>query len=138
MKILPSHNPNDILKLMVWRLKKRKCTYWETLNFFWYWRRLLIELMIVLKEIFVGRAGHIHFLIVLYFHKFIFAFSYISRRKYWFCANFQFPVFDGFTHFGMSWVWFHYFCKMSVCIWHIFCGCTSARTIEWNCIKFYF
>ena len=32
----------------------------------------------------------------------IFTFFYISRRKYWFRANFRFPVFDGFTRFGMS------------------------------------
>ena len=35
-------------------------------------------------------------------HLFIFTFFYISRRKYWFGANFRFPVFDGFTRFGMS------------------------------------
>ena len=29
-------------------------------------------------------------------------FFYISRRKYWFRANFRFPVFDGFARFGMS------------------------------------
>ena len=29
-------------------------------------------------------------------------FFYISRRKYWFRANFRFPVFNGFTRFGMS------------------------------------
>ena len=32
----------------------------------------------------------------------IFTFFYISRRKYWFRANFRFPFFDGFTRFGMS------------------------------------
>ena len=32
----------------------------------------------------------------------IFTFFYVSRRKYWFRANFRFPVFDGFTRFGMS------------------------------------
>ena len=32
----------------------------------------------------------------------VFTFFYISRRKYWFHANFQFPVFNGFTRFGMS------------------------------------
>ena len=32
----------------------------------------------------------------------IITFFYISRRKYWFRANFRFPVFDGFTRFGMS------------------------------------
>ena len=26
----------------------------------------------------------------------------LSRRKYWFRANFRFPVFDGFRRFGMS------------------------------------
>ena len=30
-----------------------------------------------------------------------FTFFYINRRKYWFRANFRFPVFDGFTRFGM-------------------------------------
>ena len=29
-----------------------------------------------------------------------FTFFYISRRKFWFRANFRFPVFDGFTRFG--------------------------------------
>ena len=31
-----------------------------------------------------------------------FTFFYIRRRKYRFRANFQFPVFDGFTRFGVS------------------------------------
>ena len=30
------------------------------------------------------------------------AFFYINRRKYWFRANFRFPVFDEITRFGMS------------------------------------
>ena len=29
-------------------------------------------------------------------------FFYINRRKYWFRANFRFPVFDVFTCFGVS------------------------------------
>ena len=45
-----------------------------------------------------------------------FTFFYISRRKYWFRANFRFPVFDGFTRFGMSWTRFHYFWKISFCL----------------------
>ena len=32
----------------------------------------------------------------------IFTLFYISRRKYWFREYFRFPVFDGFTRFGMS------------------------------------
>ena len=32
----------------------------------------------------------------------LFTFFYVSRRKYWFRANFRFPVFDGFTRCGMS------------------------------------
>ena len=44
----------------------------------------------------------------------IFTFFYISRKKYWFCANFRFPVFDGFTRFGMSWTLFDYFWKIFV------------------------
>ena len=47
---------------------------------------------------------------------FFFTLFYISRRKYWFRANFRFPVFDGFTCFGMSWTRFDYFWKMSVCL----------------------
>ena len=43
-------------------------------------------------------------------------FFYIDRRKYWFRANFRFPVFDRFTRFGMSWTRFDYFWKMSVCL----------------------
>ena len=46
----------------------------------------------------------------------IFIFFYISRKKYWFRANFWFPVFHGFTCFGMSWTRFDYFWKMSVCL----------------------
>ena len=41
---------------------------------------------------------------------------YMSRKKYWFRANFPFPVFDGITRFGMSWTRFDYFWKMSVCV----------------------
>ena len=35
-------------------------------------------------------------------HSLVFTFFYINRRKYWFRANFRFPVFDGFTPFRMS------------------------------------
>ena len=31
-----------------------------------------------------------------------FTYFYVSRRKYWFRANFRFPVFDGFIRFGTS------------------------------------
>ena len=51
---------------------------------------------------------------------FFFTFFYINRRKYWFCANFWFPVFDGFACFVISWTRFDYFWKnvsVSVCIW---------------------
>ena len=47
---------------------------------------------------------------------FIITFFYVSRRKYWFRAKFRFPVFDGFTRFGISWTRFNYFWKMSVCL----------------------
>ena len=46
----------------------------------------------------------------------IFTLFYINRRKYWFRANFRFPVFDGFTRFRMSWSRFDYFGKMSDCL----------------------
>ena len=39
---------------------------------------------------------------VIYDSPLLFTFFYVSRRKYWFRANFRFPVFDGFTPFGMS------------------------------------
>ena len=85
----------------------------------------------------------------------IFTFFYISRKKYWFRANFRFLVFDGFTHFRMSWTRFDYFWKMSVClsvclcvcvsvclyvcvsvcVWQKFCGKCSSRTNEQNFMK---
>ena len=43
-------------------------------------------------------------------------FFYIRRRKNWFCANFWFPVFDGFKRFEMSWTLFDFFWKTSVCL----------------------
>ena len=71
----------------------------------------------------------------------IFTFFYISRRKYWFRANFRFPVFDGFTRFGMSWTRFDYFWKMcvcvSVCVWQKFCGKCRSRTYARNFMKLY-
>ena len=54
--------------------------------------------------------------------------------------KFQFPVFNGFTHFGMFWTRFHYFYKMSVCrsvcVRHKFCGPVRAENNERSCMKF--
>ena len=65
-----------------------------------------------------------------------FTFFYVSRRKYWFRANFRFPVLDGFTRFGMSWTRFDYFWKMSVCLCVCvsvsLCVCVSMTKILWQ------
>ena len=64
-------------------------------------------------------------------------FSIFYLRKYWNHENFRLLIFDGFTHFVMSWVQLHYFYKISVCMWHKFWICTRAKTIRWNCVQFY-
>ena len=71
-------------------------------------------------------------------------FFYVSWRKYWFRANFRFPVFDGFTRFGMSWTRFDYFWKMSVSLSVCLCVCDKnfvasvarelMNRISWNFI----
>ena len=60
-------------------------------------------------------------------YKYIFTFFYISRRKYWFRASFQFPVFDECTCFGMSWTRLNYFWKMSVCL--CVCVCVTKKFV---------
>ena len=85
-----------------------------------------------------------YFNTMIYFSFFI-TFFHISRRKYWFRANFRFLIFDGFTRFGMSWTRFDYFWKMgvclsvcvSVCAWQKFCGKCSSRTNKQNFMKLY-
>ena len=67
-------------------------------------------------------------------------FFYLNRRKYWFRANFRFPVFDGFVRFGISWTRLDYFWKMSaclsMCVWqNLFRKC-SSRTNQQNLMKF--
>ena len=73
----------------------------------------------------------------------------INRKKYWCRVNFRFPVFGGFTRFGMSWTRFDYFWKMSVCVsvclcvcvpvcvWQKFCVKCSSRTNARNFMKLY-
>ena len=69
----------------------------------------------------------------------IFTFFYIKRIQ-----NYRFPVFDGFTRFGMSWTRFDYFWKMSVCLCvclcvcvrQKFCGNYVSKTNAQNFIKF--
>ena len=60
------------------------------------------------------------------------------RKKYWNRENFWLLVFNGFTRFRMSWTRFHYFYKMSVCVWQKICGRSSSKTNERNYVKFYF
>ena len=56
--------------------------------------------------------------------------------------KFQFPVFNGFTHFGMFWTRFHYFYKMSVSLSVFVCDTNFVTMleqklmgrIEWNFI----
>ena len=52
----------------------------------------------------------------IYLLPIVFIFFYVSRRMYWFRANFRFPDFDGFIHFEMSRTRFYYFQKMSICL----------------------
>ena len=36
------------------------------------------------------------------YNDYVFTFFYINRRNNWFCENFRFSVFGGFTRFGIS------------------------------------
>ena len=63
---------------------------------------------------------------------FIIIFFYKSRRKYWFHENFRFPIFDRFSRFGMSWTWFDYFWKMSVCLSVCVSVCVCVTKILWH------
>ena len=68
--------------------------------------------------------------------KIFFAFFYINRRKYSFRANFPFPVFDGFTHFGCPEDDLTIFGKsLSVYLWQNFLACVVRELlnrISWN------
>ena len=57
----------------------------------------------------------------------IFTFFYIKRRKHWFRGNFRFPFFIGFIRFGISWILFDYFWKMSVCLCACLCVCVCYK-----------
>ena len=83
-------------------------------------------------------------------HIIIFTFFYINRRKYWFRANFRFPISDfwwiytfwdvkseqDFTVSGKCLSVYLYLC-VSVCVWQKFCDKCSSRTNEENFMKFY-
>ena len=45
---------------------------------------------------------------------FLLLFMFYINRKFGNRENLRLPVFNGFKCFGMSWIWFHYFYKMSV------------------------
>ena len=74
-----------------------------------------------------------------HFITFLYSSIFYVRRKYWHQENFRLLIFDRFTRVMMSWTWFHYFYKKSVClcVWHKFCGHDSAKTDQQNLVKFY-
>ena len=89
------------------RLLRNQSTYWRLNNF---------------------AVIHIFFSRIQIF-SFLFSSILYIKQKYWYRENFWLPVLDWFTCFGASWRRFHYFYKMSICLWQKFCG----RTILKNC-----
>ena len=57
------------------------------------------------KMSFISYIQSIFFLLLfkvnVFFHVLFPPFFYINRRKYWFRSNIRFPIFDGFTRFGI-------------------------------------
>ena len=61
---------------------------------------------------------------ILFWFGLLLSFIFYIRRTYWNRKNFRLPVFNGFTHFEMFWLWFQNFYKNV-------CACLCVAQILW-------